>query len=836
MQDRYLCIHAHFYQPPRENPWLETVELQDSAYPYHDWNERITAECYAPNGASRLLNASGQITRIVNNYSQISFNFGPTLLSWLEQNAPRVYAAILEADRVSAERFSGHGSALAQVYNHVIMPLANRRDKNTQVLWGIRDFERRFRRKPEGMWLAETAVDIETLEVLAEHGIKFTVLAPHQAAQVRSLRGSRREWHNVSGATIDPTMAYLQRLPSGREINLLFYDGPISRAVAFEGLLSNGERFAERLLGGFSPHRDRPQLMHIATDGETYGHHHRYGDMALSYALHHIEQNDLAIITNYGEFLEKFPPECEVQIQENTSWSCAHGVERWRSHCGCNGGRNDWQQQWRDPLRNALNWLRDQIAAPFEQAASELLRDPWRARDQYVKVLLDRSPETTTAFLHAAATHGLSTAERIRALKLLEMQRHALLMYTSCGWFFDDISGIETVQVMAYAERAIQLAEDTLGLNLEEEFLRRLEAASSNVLEHRNARQIYERQIKTMSIDLTDVAAHFAISSLFQRHSELAPTYCYSVARLDYHLTHAGRARLAVGQALVTSRVTEESKCVIFSVLHFGDNNLTAGIRDLCERSQYEQLVRESTSNFLKFDLPGTVRLLDRYFPTMPYSLRSLFRDEQRRIVNTIIEGVLGEAEASLLHIYSQHATLMRFLADLHLPMPKVLEVSAEFVTNGRLRREFESGDPDIATVQTLLDEAQSERIALDNAGLAYALRHALERSFGRLLEAPTDLDLLTRLTGVIEIVRNLPFEVNLWKVQNVYYELLQNVYPALAIANPATDEAFEGNEGAVIEESSVWTAQFHRLGELLGFAVHDAAHHMPQPAVTAAA
>src|SRR5436305_3933719 len=255
MQDRYLCIHAHFYQPPRENPWLETVELQDSAYPYHDWNERITAECYAPNGASRLLNASGQITHIINNYSQISFNFGPTLLSWLEQNAPRVYAAILEADRLSSERFSGHGSALAQVYNHVIMPLANRRDKSTQVVWGIRDFERRFRRKPEGMWLAETAVDIETLEVLAEHGIKFTVLAPHQAAQVRSVRGSRREWHNVSGATIDPTMAYLQRLPSGREINLLFYDGPISRAVAFEGLLSNGERFAERLLGGFSPHR-----------------------------------------------------------------------------------------------------------------------------------------------------------------------------------------------------------------------------------------------------------------------------------------------------------------------------------------------------------------------------------------------------------------------------------------------------------------------------------------------------------------------------------------------------------------------------------------------------
>jgi len=233
--DRYLCIHCHFYQPPRENPWLESIELQESAYPYHDWNERITAECYEPNAASRILTTDNRIIRIVNNYSRISFNVGPTLLSWMANRAPETYQAILDADRESQQRFSGHGSAIAQVYNHMIMPLANRRDKQTQVFWGIRDFESRFNRAPEGMWLAETAVDIETLEVLAANGIQFTILAPSQARHER--RVTTTKFKNVEGGKIDPTRPYVCNLPSGRSINLFFYDGPISRAVAFEGLL-----------------------------------------------------------------------------------------------------------------------------------------------------------------------------------------------------------------------------------------------------------------------------------------------------------------------------------------------------------------------------------------------------------------------------------------------------------------------------------------------------------------------------------------------------------------------------------------------------------------------
>ncbi|HSB77007.1 MAG TPA: DUF3536 domain-containing protein, partial [Terriglobales bacterium] len=493
--ERYLCIHCHFYQPPRENPWLEAVEIQDSAYPYHDWNERITAECYAPNSAARILDAEGHIVKIVNNYSRISFNFGPTLLSWMEDNAPHIYAQILEADGESQRLFSGHGSAIAQAYNHMILPLATRRDKYTQVVWGIRDFERRFQRLPEGMWLPETAVDLETLEVLAELGIRFTILAPHQALQVRKITGQR--WRNVEGAKIDPTRAYQATLPSGRHISLFFYDGPISRAVAFEHLLSNGEHFAERLVSGFSEARRWPQLMHIATDGETYGHHHPHGDMALAYALEYIESRGLARITNYGEYLTKHPPTHEVEIISNTSWSCMHGVERWRSDCGCNSGmKAGWGQHWRAPLRRALDWLRDELAGPYERRAGEYLTNPWAARDEYIQVVLDRQPAARDVFLARHQSRELNADEQIAVWKLLEMQRHAMLMYTSCGWFFDELSGIETVQVIMYAGRALQLANEAVEQDFEPGFLERLAAVPSNVASFSDAARIYITWVK----------------------------------------------------------------------------------------------------------------------------------------------------------------------------------------------------------------------------------------------------------------------------------------------------------------------------------------------------
>ncbi|HYB52510.1 MAG TPA: DUF3536 domain-containing protein, partial [Thermoanaerobaculia bacterium] len=475
---RYVCVHGHFYQPPRESPWLEAIEVQDSAYPYHDWNERVTAECYAPNAHSRILDDRERIASIVNNYARISFDFGPTLLSWLEQKSPDVYAAVLTADRESRDRFSGHGSALALPYNHMILPLANRRDRRTQVLWGIHDFTRRFGRAPEGMWLPETAVDVETLDALAELGIRFTILAPHQALRARPLGG---RWSDVAGGKIDTTVPYRVSLSSGRALDVFFYDEGISRDVAFGGLLHSGQRFAARLKAAFPAEGDGPRLVHLASDGETYGHHHPHGDMALAFALASIEAGEDVALTNYAEFLEKRPPEDEVEIREFTSWSCAHGVERWRAGCGCATGTHPgWSQAWRGPLREALNGLRDAVTVPFEEKGRDLLRDPWAARDEYAAVVLDRSPGNVERFLQAQAARPLEPEERVAARKLLELQRHAMLMFTSCGWFFDDVSGIEAVQVLQYAGRVVQLAEDLFGGSFEGPFLDALARARSN--------------------------------------------------------------------------------------------------------------------------------------------------------------------------------------------------------------------------------------------------------------------------------------------------------------------------------------------------------------------
>lgn len=491
----YICIHGHFYQPLRENPWIETIEPEASAHPFHDWNERIAEECYARNAASPILAADGRILETVNNYAKISFNFGPTLLAWLKRHRVDVYRAVLQADRESCKRHAGHGSALAQAYGHAILPLADRRDKITQVRWGIEDFVRHFGRRPEGFWLPETAVDVETLDVLAGEGLRFTVLAPHQAQAVRPLGAP--DWRVLNGSGIDPRRPYGVRLPSGRSIAVFFYDGALSQAVAFERLLDSGDAFRDRLLAAFTDDGDEPQLVHIATDGETYGHHHRFGDMALAYALHRIESENGVRITNYAAFLAAHPPTLEAEIRENTSWSCAHGIERWRGACGCaTGAHPEWSQAWRGPLRDALDWLRERLASGYEELGQTLLRDPWVARDAYIRVIADRSPSAWRRFLADHARRDVSEGEKLTTLRLLELERHALLMYASDGWFFDDPSGIETVQILRHAARAVELGGELLGLDLEPEFLARLEAAKSNLSDQGTGRDIYERSVR----------------------------------------------------------------------------------------------------------------------------------------------------------------------------------------------------------------------------------------------------------------------------------------------------------------------------------------------------
>ena len=796
--ERMICLHGHFYQPPRENPWLEAIELQDSAYPYHDWNARITEECYGPNARSRILDGEGRIVEIVNNYSRISFNFGPTILAWLEASRPDVYEAIRTADRESQERFSGHGSALAQAYNHMILPLANPRDRRTQIRWGIRDFERRFGRRPEGMWLPETAVDLDTLEALAEQEIHYTLLEPGQASAVREI--GVKHWHDVRGGRIDPTRAYLQRLPSGRKIVLFFYDGPISRAVAFEQLLSRGERLANRLLGAFSDTRQVPQLVHVATDGETYGHHHVHGDMALAYALRHIGQNGSAgreegaavRLTNYGEFLERNPPTHEVRIVENTSWSCVHGIERWRGDCGCStGGSPEWSQEWRGPLRAALDWLRDAVEPRYEQFARELFRDPWAARDDYVDVLLDRSRGSVDRWLAKQAGRELDERQTVVALRLLELQRHAMLMYTSCGWFFSELSGIETVQVLQYAGRVVQLGQDLFGDRLEDGFLERLEAAKSNLDEHRDGRHIYETMVRPSAVDLRRVGAHYAVSSLFaEREQASSQIYCYTVEDVSRRSERAGAARLVVGVARVRSRITFESELFTYAALHFGDHNVAGGVHPFKDDEEYEALAREATEVFQRADLAVLIRLLDRTFGGYTFTLRSLFRDEQRKVVGTILKGSIRDTESTYRQLYERRAPLLRFVTDLGMPVPRPFQAAAEIVVNAQLRKLVESDKPNLTRINALIEEARAGNIPLDGAGLGYALRETTGRLARALRAAPSDLVVLRRLTGLATLARTLPFGVNLWEVQNRFYDVIEDVYPEQRRLAAEGDEA----------------------------------------------
>jgi alpha-amylase/alpha-mannosidase (GH57 family) len=800
--NRYICIHGHFYQPPRENPWLEEVELQDSAYPYHDWNERITAECYSPNAASRILAPDKSILDIINNYSKISFNFGPTLLSWIQRHKPDVHEAIIEADRQSRKNFSGHGSAIAQVYNHMIMPLANARDKRTQVIWGIRDFEHRFGRRPEGMWLAETAVDIETLEVLAEQEILFTILAPRQAGRVRNIG---RRWRDVSGSRIDPRMAYLCRLPSGKTINLFFYDGPISQDIAFGGLLTSGEKFASRLLGAFIEDRQQAQIVHIATDGETYGHHHRHGEMALAYCLHHIESNNLAKITVYGEYLEKFPPTHEVEIIENTSWSCAHGIERWQSNCGCNSGREGWTQGWRSPLRESLNWLRDELASIYEREVSAYLRNPWHARNDYIDIILDRGLENVASFFSTYATHQLSKEEEVKVFRLLEMQRHTILMFTSCGWFFDEISGLETTQVLAYAARAIQLAEKTTGISLESAFVERIQDAPSNVGEHENGALVYQNLVKPAMVDLLRVGAHYAISSLFEDYSETTTIYAYKATREFYDRDEAGRQKLAIGRAYLRSNVTSAESTISFAVLHLGDHNLLGGVREYVDEESFDAMYKEIKGAFTRSNLTEMIHLMDKHFKAHNYSLWYLFRDQQRKVWSHILESALTEVQGAFRQVYDHHYPIMQAMKEQRTPIPKVFLTTAEFTINADLRSAIEAEEPDRDRLQDLIAAVKRWEFEADKTTLGFVASQRICRLMEEFNNQPDDSTPLDVIETLLKALEPLSLQYDLLKAQNLLFSIGKERAARMRQRAAAGDE----NAGR-------WVERFDRLSRYL--------------------
>jgi alpha-amylase/alpha-mannosidase (GH57 family) len=767
--NRAIVIHGHFYQPPRENPWLESVEVQDSAAPQHDWNDRVTAECYAPNTAARRVDESNKVLDIVNNFEKISFNVGPTLFAWLARERPDVYAKIIEADRTSAAAREGHGNAIAQVYNHMIMPLASRRDKVTQVRWGLDDFRARFGREPEGLWLPETAVDHESLEVLAEAGVKFTILAPHQAARVRPLGAGA--WEDVNG--IDPSRAYRWRGPRELTLAIFFYDGPISRAIAFENLLDRGEHVVAWLEAAFSDERDWPQLVHCATDGETYGHHRRFGEMALAAAVQQIEAGAAATLTNYGAFLAAHPPTHEVEIRERTSWSCAHGIERWRSDCGC-ASRTDWHQRWRAPLREAVDWLRDQIDPFFEARASECLKDPWAARDAYLAVALDRSGERLDAFFAEHARGPLDAAGRVAARRLLELERNRLLMYTSCGWFFDEISAIEPVQILRYAAMALQYLDELGGGRLEEAFIERLAAAPSNIAVIRDGAEVYRRLVRPTIVTPSRVVAHYAIAGYRGTSEADARVYAYRVRRLDEAREASDGTSLRVGHVRVSAEVTGETHETVYAMVHFGGRDFSCGIGPWKDQAVYDMMKADLLERCARRSVADLVRGLDEYFPGGLASLSHLFLDERRRVLSDVIRTTLEQLEATYRRIWEESRKLVHDLREIDAPIPEALALVTRHVLEQEIRGCLEPL-PELGAIPDRVFEAAGEAQALGLKLDLVPLRPVLHRAIGRLLDAIAEDpsgEHVRRATALIEGARTLDIPYGHWATQNRFFQI----------------------------------------------------------------
>jgi alpha-amylase/alpha-mannosidase (GH57 family) len=780
---RAIAIHGHFYQPPRENPWLEAVEVQDSAAPYHDWNERVTAECYAPNTAARRVDEANRILDIVNTFERISFNIGPTLFAWLDRQAPAVARAIVDADRASVAARGGHGNALAQVYNHQIMPLASRADKVTQVRWGLEDFRRRFGREAEGMWLPETAVDDETLQVLAEAGVKFTILAPAQARRVRPL--GEAAWGEAEHA-IDPSRPYLWRGADGRSLALFFYDGPISRAIAFENLLERGEKLVGRLRAAFSEARDWVQLVHVATDGESYGHHSRFGEMALASALDLIDADDSVELTNYGAFLAAHPPTHEVEIHQATSWSCAHGVERWRADCGCRV-RGDWHQRWRGPLREALDWLRDLIDAFYAERAAVYLRNPWAARDDYARVVLDRDPAQLGSFLAAHQRAPLDAAARLETRRLLELQRNRLLMYTSCGWFFDEISGLEPVQILKYAAMALQYLRDLGAGHHEPEFEKRLAAASSNVAEYGDGGQVYRRLVAPAIVDLRRVVAHYAITDLFADQPDEATVYAYQVSRLEEAREASGGTALRVAHVRVQSQITGEAWEATYALLHFGGHDVSCALRAWESRAVYDRMKDDLRRRFADHSLADMVRGLDEHFPGEPFALPDLFLDERRRVLARVVVAVLDKHEEIYRQIWEEHRKLVRYLREADTPIPEALAIIARHVLEqemlATLAQVEELGALPERAIE-LVDEARGLGLSLELLPAKPLMQRAVQAALAAVAAEPV----AARVAVAQRLIENagaLGLRFGLWQTQNRFFEIWRSQPQARGVLAP---------------------------------------------------
>ena len=790
-----ITIHGHFYQPPRENPYLEAIERQPGAAPFHDWNERIHHECYRPNVFARVLNDRGEIIDIVNNFEYLSFNVGPTLMSWLERYDLEVYQKIIEADRASCQRLNGHGNAIAQPYNHIILPLANEADKITQIRWGKADFKARFGREPEGMWLPETAVDYATLEVLIRENIRFIILAPSQAQRCRPLPNPEhpypRVWQEVGGSQINPTRPYRCYLENRKFIDIFFYDGPISADMGFHDVLSTSQYFSERLRQAIQGDHRTSQLINVATDGETFGHHKPGTEKSLAYAFtREFPEREWEVI-NYAYYLSLNPPTWEVMLKPVSSWSCPHGVERWRSHCGC-GGNEHSQQYWRKPLRDSLDWLRDQLTKIFEREGKRLFFDPWEARNDYIEVVRSRQawvePDraTVTAFLSRHLRYPLTASEQIEALSLLEMQRNALLMYTSCGWFFEELSRPEGVQILRYASRAIELAEAMGGQPLETHFIQHLAQAPSNNPHFANGAQVYENLVKTSQITVEQVAAHYALSSLFHHHSQQNHHYTYDVTQQDYQRQTIGALTLAMGELKMQSRTTGETHHLVFAVLHLGGWDFHCCVQPFSGRTVYNQGMEEIFTTFRQGSAAKTILAMKAQFGEQSLGLENLFVEKRREIMQELAQDTKNRLHELYTQIYRDNYSILVAFHEDCLPVPRELQVAAEITLSQRCLKNLqalEQVEEDIAARNKILEELEATiaqgkelHLALDiSEGKKILERLSLRSLWHLLYEVSNDSAKAEYTKRLIELGNLLHVGIMLDRCQELYYNWLHS-------------------------------------------------------------
>ncbi len=774
-----LIIHGHFYQPPRENPWTNTIEQQPGARPFRNWNERIQHECYRPNAYARVIDSRGFVERLVNNYANISFNFGPTLISWLEEHHPETYARIIEADRTSARRHAGHGNAIAQGYHHAILPLCNERDRRTEIRWGLFDFRHRFGREAEALWLPETAANDETLAALIDEGLKFAILSPHQAERVRRIGVD--VWASVIDGNIDPRIPYRYLHPdgSGRALTIFFYDGHVAKAIAFDGLLASSQVLLERIERAVG---DGGPLVNIATDGESYGHHFVFGDRCLAYALEVGARERGFEVTNYGAFLARHAPEFAVEIKqgpegEGTSWSCAHGVGRWARDCSCHAGaREGWTQQWRTPLRAALNFLRDESARHFETVGGDLFRDPWTARDRYIELLTDAAADRADFFARHAG-RSLNGEEQARALTLLELQRNALSMYSSCGWFFNDISGIETVQDLKYAGRVMDFLGELKIKPPRAAFLELLAEAESNIPQFGNGADIYRRLVDGARVTMPHVAASLAIASLVDQPDERDELAGYVFTRAELQKQQHGRLALATARLDLEASATGKRQSYQAAAMHFGDVDFYCALKEFVNEDEFRAATERLWARFRTASLPTLLRVMQDEFGPREYGLEHLLPEGRKRIYEIVFGQMVARFAEEYERLYEENRRNIEMLQEAGFELPRELRAAAEFTIGRRFEHELsrlEQQDPSAyPNALQIADEVARHGYRIDRASLQQRLEETLTRAVRHAVAQPAEEHYTAALT-LITIAQRLDLEANIERAQESVYEAIR--------------------------------------------------------------